>query len=125
MLFAEILRPPPGAAVGFGCQAPRLVAGDPTSGGSTALRDMGGMTRTKRRIFAIGLGLAALAATLLVGASAATADPSISSKREQAQAILAQIREMDSEPRTRSRRTTSRTSSWTRSTPTSTRTAGT
>ena len=55
------------------------------------------MTRTKRRIFAVGLGLAALAATLLVGASAATADPSISSKREQAQAILAQIREMDSE----------------------------
>jgi peptidoglycan DL-endopeptidase CwlO len=58
---------------------------------------MGGMTRTKRRIFAVGLGLTALAATLLVGASAATADPSISSKREQAQAILAQIREMDSE----------------------------
>jgi peptidoglycan DL-endopeptidase CwlO len=58
---------------------------------------MGGMTRTKRRIFAVGVGLAALAATLLVGASAATADPSISSKREQAQAILAQIREMDSE----------------------------
>jgi cell wall-associated NlpC family hydrolase len=58
---------------------------------------MGGMTRTKRRIFAVGVGLAALAATLLVGASAATADPSISSKREQAQAILAQIRQMDSE----------------------------
>ena len=58
---------------------------------------MGGMTRTKRRIFALGGGLAALAATLLVGASAATADPSISSKREQAQAILAQIRQMDSE----------------------------
>ena len=58
---------------------------------------MGGMTRTKRRIFAVGVGLAALAATLLVGASAATADPSISSKREQAQAILVQIRQMDSE----------------------------
>ena len=58
---------------------------------------MGGMTRTKRRIFAVGVGVAALAATLLVGASAATADPSVSSKREQAQAILAQIREMDSE----------------------------
>ncbi len=55
------------------------------------------MTRTKRRVFAVGVGLAALAATLLVGASAATADPSISSKREQAQAILAQIRQMDSE----------------------------
>jgi len=34
---------------------------------------------------------------LVVGAGAATADPSISSKREQAQAILGQIREMDSE----------------------------
>jgi cell wall-associated NlpC family hydrolase len=34
---------------------------------------------------------------LLVGAGSATADPSISSKREQAQAILAQIRTMDSE----------------------------
>jgi cell wall-associated NlpC family hydrolase len=33
---------------------------------------------------------------LLVGAGAATADPSISSKRQQAQAIIAQIREMDS-----------------------------
>jgi cell wall-associated NlpC family hydrolase len=58
---------------------------------------MGGMTRTKRRISAIGLGLAGIAATLLVGAGSATADPSISSKHEQAQAILAQIREMDSE----------------------------
>ena len=58
---------------------------------------MGGMTRTKRRISAIGLGLAGIAATLVVGAGSATADPSISSKHEQAQAILAQIREMDSE----------------------------
>ncbi len=58
---------------------------------------MSGMTRTKRRILALGLALAALAAMLVVGAGAATADPSISSKREQAQAILVQIREMDSE----------------------------
>jgi cell wall-associated NlpC family hydrolase len=55
------------------------------------------MTRTKRRISAIGLGLAGVAATLLIGAGSATADPSISSKQEQAQAILAQIRDMDSE----------------------------
>jgi cell wall-associated NlpC family hydrolase len=58
---------------------------------------MGGMTRTKRRLSALGVGLAGLAATLLVGAGAATADPSISSKREQAQAIMGQIREMDSQ----------------------------
>jgi peptidoglycan DL-endopeptidase CwlO len=58
---------------------------------------MGGMTRTKRRISAIGLGLAGLAAMLVVGAGSATADPSISSKRDQAQAILAQIRDMDSD----------------------------
>ena len=34
---------------------------------------------------------------LIMGAGAATADPSISSKKQQAQAIMAQIREMDSE----------------------------
>ena len=55
------------------------------------------MSRTKRRVSALGAGLAVLAAILLVGAGSATADPSISSKRQQAQAILAQIREMDSE----------------------------
>jgi cell wall-associated NlpC family hydrolase len=55
------------------------------------------MSRTKRRISALGLGLAGLAACLLVGASAATADPSVSSKREQAREILAQIRDMDSQ----------------------------
>jgi cell wall-associated NlpC family hydrolase len=58
---------------------------------------MGGMSRTKRRVSALGAGLAVLAATLLVGAGSATAEPSISSKRQQAQAILGQIREMDSE----------------------------
>jgi cell wall-associated NlpC family hydrolase len=58
---------------------------------------MGGMTRTKRRISALGLGLAGLAAMLVVGAGSATADPSISSKRDQAQAILAEIRDMDSD----------------------------
>jgi len=55
------------------------------------------MSRTKRRISALGLGLAGLATCLLVGVSAATADPSISSKRQQAQEILAQIRDMDSQ----------------------------
>lgn len=55
------------------------------------------MSRTKRRVSALGLGLAGIAATLLVGAGSATADPSVSSKRQQAQAIIEQIREMDSE----------------------------
>ena len=55
------------------------------------------MNRTTRRISALGLGLVGLATGLLLGAGAATADPSISSKREQAQAILGQIREMDSQ----------------------------
>ena len=55
------------------------------------------MTRTKRRISALAVGLAGLAATLLVGVGSATADPSISSKKQQAQAIMAQIQEMDSE----------------------------
>ena len=55
------------------------------------------MNRTTRRISALGLGLVGLATALLLGAGAATADPSISSKREQAQAILGQIREMDSQ----------------------------
>src|SRR5688500_15235014 len=58
---------------------------------------MGVMNRTTRRISALGLGLVGLAPALLLGAGAATADPSISSKREQAQAILGQIREMDSQ----------------------------
>ncbi|HKY25298.1 MAG TPA: NlpC/P60 family protein [Gaiella sp.] len=58
---------------------------------------MGVMNRTTRRISALGLGLVGLATALLLGAGAATADPSISSKREQAQAILGQIREMDSQ----------------------------
>ena len=58
---------------------------------------MGGMTRTKRRIPALAVGLAGLAAMLLVGVGSATADPSISSKKQQAQAIMAQIQEMDSE----------------------------
>ena len=55
------------------------------------------MSRTRRRASTLGVGLAGLAVTLLVGAGSATADPSISSKRQQAQAIVAQIREMDSE----------------------------
>ena len=55
------------------------------------------MTHLKRRQAPLlCLALAALAAFLLVGTGPATADPSISSKRQQAQAILGQIQEMDS-----------------------------
>ena len=47
---------------------------------------------------ALGLALAATAVAMLVFAStSATADPSISSKREQARAILGQVQDLDSE----------------------------
>ena len=52
-------------------------------------------SRTRRALLLVA-ALVALATVLVVGTGAATADPSISSKREQAQAILGQIREMDS-----------------------------
>ncbi|MGL6279754.1 MAG: NlpC/P60 family protein [Gaiella sp.] len=56
------------------------------------------MTRSrKRQAPALLCALAAIAATVLVGATSATANPSISGKRAQAQAILEQIRQMDSE----------------------------
>jgi peptidoglycan DL-endopeptidase CwlO len=58
---------------------------------------MGGMSWTKRRSSALAAALAGLATVLVVGAGSATADPSISSKREQAQAIIGQIRQMDSD----------------------------
>jgi cell wall-associated NlpC family hydrolase len=55
------------------------------------------MTHLKRRQAPLlCLAIAALATFLLVGTGPATADPSISSKRQQAQAILGQIQEMDS-----------------------------
>jgi peptidoglycan DL-endopeptidase CwlO len=58
---------------------------------------MSGLNWTIRRFSVLALGVAAIAITLLVGAGAATADPSIASKQQQAQDILAQIREMDSD----------------------------
>ena len=50
-----------------------------------------------RRAPLLLLALAALSAFLVLGSGPASADPSISSKRQQAQAILAQIRDMDSQ----------------------------
>ena len=58
------------------------------------------MTQPPRRrapLLGLALGLAGLATFLLVATGPAAADPSISSKRQQAQAIIGQIREMDSE----------------------------
>jgi cell wall-associated NlpC family hydrolase len=56
------------------------------------------MTRSrKRQTPALLLALAALAAVVLGGATSATANPTISGKRAQAQAILAEVRQMDSE----------------------------
>jgi len=48
-----------------------------------------------RQVVGVVLALAA-AVTLVLGTGSATADPSISSKRQQAQAILAQVQELDS-----------------------------
>jgi cell wall-associated NlpC family hydrolase len=73
------------------------VAGDPTIGGpdvGRASSDVSGSPRRQAPLLVVAV--AGLAAFLLVGAGAATADPSISSKRAQAEAIVAQIREMDS-----------------------------
>ena len=53
-------------------------------------------SRTRRAPLLL-LVLAAFLAGLLVVASAATANPTVQTKREQAQAIMAQIREMDSQ----------------------------
>jgi cell wall-associated NlpC family hydrolase len=50
----------------------------------------------RRQAALCALGLAALVLLAVFGVGAATADPTISSKREQAQAILVQIRDMDS-----------------------------
>jgi cell wall-associated NlpC family hydrolase len=50
-----------------------------------------------RRAPLLLLALAAVSALLVLGSGPASADPSISSKRQQAQAILAQIRDMDSQ----------------------------
>jgi cell wall-associated NlpC family hydrolase len=52
---------------------------------------------TRRQGALLLVAIAGLAAFLIIGTGAATADPSISSKREQARAILAQIRQMDSD----------------------------
>jgi cell wall-associated NlpC family hydrolase len=51
---------------------------------------------SRRRVPLVLLPLAALAAFLVVATGPATADPSISSKRQQAQAIVAEIQQMDS-----------------------------
>jgi cell wall-associated NlpC family hydrolase len=51
---------------------------------------------SRRRIPLLLLPLAALAAFLMVATGPATADPSISSKRQQAQAIMGQIQQLDS-----------------------------
>jgi cell wall-associated NlpC family hydrolase len=73
------------------------VAGDPTIGEPAVGPARRGVThRQRRQAPLICLALAALSAFLVAGTGPATADPSISSKRQQAQAILAQIQTMDS-----------------------------
>jgi cell wall-associated NlpC family hydrolase len=73
------------------------VAGDPTIGGPVDRRSGRRVTFLARRPAPIIIAaLAALGVFLLLAAGPATADPSIASKREQAQAVLAQIRGLDS-----------------------------
>jgi cell wall-associated NlpC family hydrolase len=73
------------------------VAGDPTIGAPFGRQAGDGVKRSAMRQ-AVGLVLAVAAvATLVFGSSAATADPSISSKREQARAVLAQVQQLDSQ----------------------------
>jgi cell wall-associated NlpC family hydrolase len=54
------------------------------------------MHPVRRSALLVVLALAGIAALLLVGTGPATADPSISSKQQQAQAIMGQIQELDS-----------------------------
>ncbi len=73
------------------------MAGDPTIGGPVNGRMGRRVTFLARRPAPLILAaLVALAAFLLVATGPATADPSIASKREQAQAVLAQIQDLDS-----------------------------
>jgi cell wall-associated NlpC family hydrolase len=73
------------------------VAGDPTIGAPSGRLKGDGVRRPALRQ-TLALALAATAIAMLVFAStSATADPSISSKREQARAILAQVQDLDSD----------------------------
>jgi peptidoglycan DL-endopeptidase CwlO len=72
------------------------VAGDPTIGAPFGRQaGLGVKGFAMRQVVGVVLALAA-AVTLVLGTGSATADPSISSKRQQAQAILAQVQELDS-----------------------------
>jgi peptidoglycan DL-endopeptidase CwlO len=72
------------------------VAGDPTIGAPFGRQTKDGVKRPGMRQ-AVALALATTAVASLVFASgSATADPSISSKREQARAILGQVQQLDS-----------------------------
>jgi cell wall-associated NlpC family hydrolase len=73
------------------------VAGDPTIGGPLDGRPGRRVTFLARRPAPLLLAaLAALAVLLVAAVGPATADPSIASKRQQAQAVLAQIQALDS-----------------------------
>ena len=73
------------------------MAGDPTIGEPVVGQARRSVTHfSGRRVPLLLLPLAALAAFLIVATGPATADPSISSKRQQAQAIIGQIQQLDS-----------------------------
>jgi cell wall-associated NlpC family hydrolase len=73
------------------------VAGDPTIGAPFGRHEGNGVRRPgMRQAVALALAMTAIAA-LVFASGSATADPSISSKRQQAQAILEQVQGLDSE----------------------------
>ena len=73
------------------------MAGDPTIGGPLDRRLGRRVTFLARRPAPLLVAaLAALGVLLVLAAGPATADPSIASKREQAQAVLGQVQELDS-----------------------------
>ena len=73
------------------------MAGDSPLGGLAVPRKRCGLkASTKRHTSLLVAAIASLAVALVVCTGSATADPSISSKRAQARAIVDQIREMDS-----------------------------
>lgn len=82
----------------YGWYGKRLVTGNAANGGPVDDRT-GSFVKSSRtrQAPALLLAIAALVLVVLASATSATADPSISSKRAQARAILDEIRGMDSE----------------------------
>ncbi len=74
------------------------MAGDPTIGAPVYGHARGGVSSTAvRRAVGLALATGAVVAVLVGGTGSAGADPSISSKEQQARAIFAQVQDLDSQ----------------------------